>query len=82
MTGEEVATADAGAVSEIEGGIDGVGDAAAPAAAIGPGPGGEVVLVGSDKKKKKKRGSRGGKLLKLPRHQREAFLRARDEDGN
>ena len=52
--GSMVLEADAGAVSEVEGGIDGAGDAAAPAAAIGHGPAGEVVLVGPDKKKKEK----------------------------
>jgi hypothetical protein len=52
--------ADDGAVSEVEGGVDGAGEAAAPAAAIGPGPAGDVVLVGPDKTKKKKnrRGSK------------------------
>jgi len=52
------------------------------AAAFGSTPGEGAVLVGSDNKKKKKRGPRGGKLLRLPRHQREAFLRARNGDDN
>ena len=73
--------ADAGAVSEVEGGIDGAGDAAAPAATIGSGPGRDAVLVGPDKKKKKKRGPRGGKQNQLTRRdQRKAFVKARDRD--
>ncbi len=50
------------AVSEAEGDADGTGEAAAPAADMGHGPGGEVALVGPDKKKKKKnrRGSQAG----------------------
>ncbi len=61
--------ADFVAVSEDEGGVDDAGDAAAPAAAIGPGPG-DAILVTPDKKKKKKRGSRGGQLQRLTLDQR------------
>ncbi len=69
-----------GAVSEVEGDVEGVGEAAAPAAAIGPGLGGDQILVGPDKNKKKERGSRGGKLQWLSQKQRKLFLRARDKD--
>ena len=65
--------ADAGAVSEVKVGIDGAGDAAAPAAAIGPGPGRDAGLVGPDKKKKKKRGPRGGKQQRLTGDQRKKW---------
>ena len=70
--------ADAGAVSEVKGGIDGAGDAAAPAAAIGPGPCRDAGLVGPDKKKKKKRGSRGGKQTKHGSKWREQHRAHRD----
>jgi hypothetical protein len=73
--------ADAGAVSEVEGDADGAGETADPAAAIRPGPGGNLVLVGPDKKKKKKRGPRGGKKQRPSHDQRKAFIRAHDEDG-
>jgi hypothetical protein len=72
--------ADAGAVSEVEGGADCAGEAAAPAAAFEPGTRGNEILVAPDKKKKKKRGSRGGQLQRLTLDQRKASLRARDGD--
>ncbi len=72
--------ADSGAVSEAVGDADSAGEAAAPAAAIGHSPGGEVVLVGPDKKEKKKRGPRGGKQQRLTGDHRKAFLRARAGD--
>jgi hypothetical protein len=46
--------ADSGAVSEVEGGVDGAGDAAALAAAILQGLGGDVVLVALRKLKRRK----------------------------
>ena len=70
--------ADAGAVSEVEGGIDGAGEAAALATAIGPGTGRDAALVGPDKKKKKKRGPRGGKQTKHGSTWREKHRAHRD----
>ncbi len=65
--------ADSDTASEVEGGVDGAGKTAAPAAAV---------LVGPDKKKKKKREPRSGKQQRLNPNQRQAFLILRARYGD